>query len=106
MEGTEQVQVSEADESRGVKDGGLPDLGAAVSLRVHLELQPQASRYLHLGREPQQTARLEPFDPPEIDSVAGAQVDRAAPAAAQPYAAPQRVEQSAVSPEEIRAVPP
>ena len=49
---------------------------------------------------------FEALHPPEVDGVADAQVDGIAPAAAQPDATPEGVEQSTERPEPVGGVPP
>jgi hypothetical protein len=84
----------------------LANLGGTVSVGVDLELQPQAPRYLHLGREAQETVGIEALHPPEIDRVADPQVDGIAPTAAQPDATPKGVEQPTDPPEPVPGIPP
>jgi hypothetical protein len=84
----------------------LANLGGTVSVGVDLELQPQTPRYLHLGREAQETARFEALHPPEIDGVADAQVDGIASATAEPDATPKGVEQPTDPPEPVPGIPP
>ena len=72
----------------------------------HLELQPETPRYLHLGREAEETAGFEALHAPEIDGVAVAQVDRVASPAPEPDATSKRVEQPTGPPEPVRGVPP
>lgn len=82
MDGAEQVPIRQPDVSGGIEHGCLANPGGTVSVGVDLELQPQTPGYLHLGREAQETVGLEALDPPEIDGVPDAQVDRIASAAA------------------------
>ena len=102
----QEIPVCEAHVSRRVEDGRLADLDGAVSVGIDLELQPQPARYLHLGREAQEAVPLDPLDPPEVDRVADAQVDRIAPATTQPDAAPEGDEQPAGFPEPVAGIPP
>lgn len=106
MDRAEHVPIRQPYVSRGVEHGGLANLGGTFSVGVDLELQPQAPRYLHLGREAQETVGLVALHPPEIDGVANAEVDGIASAAAQPDATPEGVEQPTGLPEPVRGVPP
>ena len=77
----------------------------AFRVRSRLELEPGPARHLHLGAQAQQPLRLDRLDPPEVECVAGAQVDRVAPAAAQADAADQPVEHAAQTPGPVHVEP-
>src|SRR5689334_16806427 len=98
----EQVPIRQPHVSRGVEHGCLANLGGTVSNGVDLELKPLTPRYLHLGREAQETVGFEALHPPEIDGVPDAQVDGISPATAQPDATPKRVDQPTGLPERVR----
>ena len=55
-----------------------------------VELQPRQARHLHLGAQPQQAARDDLLDPPEVARLPDEQLLRVAPAPAQPRTADSR----------------
>ena len=105
MERPERVPVQQPEQPGGIEDGCLRDDRAAVLVRRHLELQPGAAGYLHLGAEPQQPVLLERLDAPEIDRIAHPEACRVTAAPAQSRAADENIEQAAQPPQERPLVP-
>ena len=75
-----------------------------VSAGRHFE--PGQAGQFHLRAQPQQRSRRDGLYPPEIQRVADEQVPRITPAAAQPDAAGEPVEQPAYGPRGRKGLPP
>src|SRR5947209_18802011 len=75
----QQIPLAEADVTGRVKHGRLANRGAAATIRIDLELQPQSPGQLHLSDQTQHPSRLVAVDPPRVDGVADAQLDRVSP---------------------------
>ena len=92
VNGAEEVPVRQSHVSRGVEHRGLANARSWAVL-VHLELQPQPSRNLHLCGETQQPSLLKGLDAPEVDGVPDPEIVCVATASTDADAFPQRVEQ-------------
>src|SRR6266576_5781889 len=94
----ERVPVHEAGETVGIEDRCLTQSCFRL-VAVDLELQPDASWALHLGREPQEPILFEGLHPPEIERVSNRQPNGIPPSAAKTDAADHVVDEAAQPPE-------